>query len=873
MRAFSPCGIVTAWETSRFAKVIDMATHETLTDNAGLASILGPGRPGLPGTTFGSLSIWSGQIIGFSPAGNVVVEVQVSGILGITTIQAEVFGQQVYDGTGISGLAQVNVIKVEWSLPDSATVIARYQFDTAVPFPLSIGRFVGDYRFVDIINEGVTHEQLFANYFQNSDTLVGAGATDNMRGGGSADILDGAGGADILGGDEGNDTFIYRNGDAVAGETVDGGADIDHILAIGAAATGDIGQAGNVDISNLLISNLEEVWTNGTEVVITAAQLTLGGFQNFVGKNNALDMLTITNVNFGNFSALGLNTWEAQDLVSILGTTTNDAVTGTGFADNFIGYAGQDTFNGGAGNDRFLIQSGDFNPNDIFNGGADSDVLQVDGQSVTNFDVGTKTDLRSLQLNSVETLDAVKGEFIIDAYALAGTLYGTTAAPIAGPGTINKIIGNSTNTLSQSVLLEIRAGSALMVDLRNTVFENWNDGFYIDKLVRIVAGTQTRLIYAASNEENWVNGSAASAGIYVFGGSQEDTLFGSYLQDYVIGGAGTDYIYGLSGNDGLGGDAGNDWVWGGVGDDIVAGAAGNDNLFGEDGNDRLSGGLDADAMTGGIGNDIYVVDNLLDAVTELSGIGSGVDFIYSSISLTMAANTERLFLTGTDNINGTGLNVQVDVLTGNTGNNILNGLTGNDIMRGLQGNDTYIVDATSDVIEEFTGYGTDAIKSTATYTMALNTERLYLLGSGAIDGTGLNGRADLIVGNIGANKLNGLTGNDMLTGGLGNDTFIFNTALSATTNRDTITDFNVVADTIHLENAIFTALAATGTLAANLFESNSIAEQSGSEVIVYDKANGDLFYDTNGAALAGGLVQFADVANNTALTNADFFVI
>jgi serralysin len=48
--------------------------------------------------------------------------------------------------------------------------------------------------------------------------------------------------------------------------------------------------------------------------------------------------------------------------------------------------------------------------------------------------------------------------------------------------------------------------------------------------------------------------------------------------------------------------------------------------------------------------------------------------------------------------------------------------------------------------------------------------------------------------------LNGLAGNDTLTGGAGNDTFFFNTALGAT-NVDTIADFSVPADTIQLENA------------------------------------------------------------------------
>ncbi len=304
-----------------------------------------------------------------------------------------------------------------------------------------------------------------------------------------------------------------------------------------------------------------------------------------------------------------------------------------------------------------------------------------------------------------------------------------------------------------------------------------------------------------------------------------------------------------------------------IGDELV------DIMFGNGGNDTMVGEGGADQMTGGLGNDIYYVGEIDDVVTETAGAGSGSDFIYSSVTYTMAANTERLFLLTEGNINGTGRNGFADVLTGNSGHNILNGLTGNDVMRGGQGHDTYLVDSTSDIVEEATNYGTDSIKSTATFTMTLNTERLYLIGSGAIDGTGLAAKNDLIVGNNNANKINGLTGNDILTGGLGADVFLFNTTLNAATNHDTITDYNVAADTIQLENAIFTLLAATGTLASNLFEGTSIAGQNGSEIIIYDKANGDLYYDTNGAATAGGLVLFADVTNNTALTFADFVVV
>ena len=79
-------------------------------------------------------------------------------------------------------------------------------------------------------------------------------------------------------------------------------------------------------------------------------------------------------------------------------------------------------------------------------------------------------------------------------------------------------------------------------------------------------------------------------------------------------------------------------------------------------------------------------------------------------------------------------------------------------------------------------------------------------GTTAINLTG-NELTNIVTGNAGANVLNGGGGNDTLTGNGGNDIFVFNTALSAATNVDIITDFAVANDTIRLENAIFTASA------------------------------------------------------------------
>ena len=118
--------------------------------------------------------------------------------------------------------------------------------------------------------------------------------------------------------------------------------------------------------------------------------------------------------------------------------------------------------------------------------------------------------------------------------------------------------------------------------------------------------------------------------------------------------------------------------------------------------------------------------------------------------------------------------------------------------------------------------------------------------------------------------INGKAGNDTLIGGGGNDFFLFDTALNAATNVDTITAYSVAADTIRLENAVFSTLA-VGVLNADAFHIGASAADA-EDRIIYNSATGALFYDSNGIG-AGGVTQFAKLAPGLALTNADFVVI
>ena len=131
---------------------------------------------------------------------------------------------------------------------------------------------------------------------------------------------------------------------------------------------------------------------------------------------------------------------------------------------------------------------------------------------------------------------------------------------------------------------------------------------------------------------------------------------------------------------------------------------------------------------------------------------------------------------------------------------------------------------------------------------------------------------DSVFGLSGNDTLNGEAGNDTLTGGLGNDNFDFTTALSAAANVDVIVDFNVAADTIRIDDAIFKAIGQTsGVLAAAKFYTGTAAHDA-DDRIIYNQASGALIYDADGNG-AGAATQFATLMVKPALTNADFVII
>lgn len=227
-----------------------------------------------------------------------------------------------------------------------------------------------------------------------------------------------------------------------------------------------------------------------------------------------------------------------------------------------------------------------------------------------------------------------------------------------------------------------------------------------------------------------------------------------------------DIVAGLGGNDDLFGYAGVDRLYGGTGNDRLLGGTGNDFLYGEAGNDILSGDAGIDRLYGGAGNDTYV----LGADRDVVGDTAGIDRITSTVSRNLAgyATIENLLLQGSATISGIG-NALDNIIIGNRAANLIDGGMGSDRLYGGLGNDTYALTSGTDTVVD-TG-GVDTITSTASRSLSLYSaiERLTLLGSAAIDGSG-NALSNIITGNGGSNTLFGLGGNDTLLPGGGANT-------------------------------------------------------------------------------------------------------
>jgi Ca2+-binding RTX toxin-like protein len=556
----------------------------------------------------------------------------------------------------------------------------------------------------------------------------GQGADDDeLVGTAGSETLDGGVGADVMAGLAGDDTYHVDNFDDWVLEAAGQGSDtIVSTVSIILPANVEklvlqaISAEGN-ELDNVIVASNGNNYIDGKAGIDTisyaaapgpvSASISLTSIQSTGGSGN--DML----LNFEN----------------ITGSAFNDALSGNGGANVIDGGTGADTMSGFAGDDTYIV-----------------DNL---GDVVTGESGGVDTVQSSVSFTLPSGFEHI-------------VLTGGTAANATGNSLANRVTGN----VADNVLIGLGGNDTLDGGLGGDqlIGGTGNDLYRVDHVGDVVvelAGEGTDTVESPFS--------------YTLGANVEKLV-----------------LTGSSAVDGTGNTLGN----------TLTGNSAANTLYGLDGIDTLDGLGGADQMFGGAGNDTYVVDNAGDVVTELSG--QGTDTVKASISYTLGANVEKLTLTGSAALSGTG-NTLANTITGNSGANALYGAAGNDtldggtgadLLYGNAGNDTYVVDNAGDSVVELSGEGTDTVKSSIAYVLGADVEKLTLTGSASIGGTG-NELANTLTGNTGNNYLDGGSGNDIIAGGkgvdslwggLGADKFDFNAITDSLVgpNRDLVLDFS-----------------------------------------------------------------------------------
>ena len=533
---------------------------------------------------------------------------------------------------------------------------------------------------------------------------------DELWGGAGADTLNGGSGADTLIGGTGDDLYIID------------------------------------DHNDIIIENADA----GTDTVQSSITWTL---------SNYIENLTLTGTETINATGNDLNNY-------LTGNNANNNLWGALGNDTLIANAGDDTLDGGQGND--VLMGGVGNDTYLFNrnaGATGQDTIDdTDGLSTITITGTTLAQLTATQQandlilaiqNSTDTI-TVKNFFDNTAdYQLSLNDGLVDKADILKLLPVAHVV---TGTTGSDVLQGGAENDTYIVNNARDFIKEPTGNSSIDTV-------QASVSYALlpSLENLTLTGAANLSGI---GNTADNIIKGNEGNNRLLGGAGNDTLYGLSGGDTLNGGDGADLMLGGAGNDTYTvnhindvvteltdvgydsvnsfisytltanverlnlegleslngtgndldntlnGNNANNSLVGGVGNDTLQGKGGADTLEGGLGNDTYYVDNVGDVVTELAN--EGTDKVSSSISYTLTANAEQLFLTGIAGLKGTG-NSQNNIIYGNSGNNQLFGDAGNDSLNGGAGND--LLDG---------GLGLDTLVGGAgnnTYILGINSGR------------------------------------------------------------------------------------------------------------------------------------------------------
>ncbi len=609
-----------------------------------------------------------------------------------------------------------------------------------------------------------------------NDSIQGSSSNDKLNGNAGNDTIEAFAGEDTLRGNEGNDSLNGGYGNDLYVFNQDDGQDIIHDFHV----NGNY-YAGNDTLEFGAGIDKEDLSYSGNEADIIVS------FANSTDKITLKDHININNrietLKFADGSTLSYSQVEGK--LSTVGTSADELLSGSFFAESIYGGLGNDTITTASGNDTVYGDAGNdsisgSSNNDNLNGNTGADTIEAFAGNDTIAGNEGNDSLNGGYDNDLYIFNQGDGQDIIHDFHVNGNYN-------AGIDKLEFGAGIDKEDLSYS-------GSDADIIIN---FANSTDKITLKDQININNRIET-LKFADGSTLSY---SDVESKLSTVGTSSDDSLSGSFFAESIYGGLGNDTIITESGNDTVYGDAGNDSIMGSsdsdkingnLGDDTIEAFAGNDTIAGNEGNDSVNGGFGNDLylFNQGDGQDIihdYHVNGNYNAGNDTLKFGTGItqsSLRYSGnnsdIIIDFIGSTDKITLKDHININnrietfefadGSTLNYsQIASKLSTIGTSSDESISGSffaESIYGGFGNDTITTGSGNDTV--FGEVGNDSIQ-------------------GSFSNDKLNGNAgdDTIEAYGGIDTLSGNTGNDNLNGGAGNDTYLFNQG----DGQDVIHDF------------------------------------------------------------------------------------
>ena len=637
------------------------------------------------------------------------------------------------------------------------------------------------------------------------DIITGDDNDNVIRGNAGNDVLEGGAGVDTLFGEADDDTLIISSAADVSTDSFDGGTGVDTLQVKNDAV---------YDISNANIKDIEKMEFDGTldqAVTIDDSQISVTGFDEFIGGVASLDTLIVNTSNHLDISSKIMT--DVDEVIingsaanqTLIGSTTKDIINGGAGDDEIHGRAGDDTLNGEDGSDTLFGNSG----NDVLDGGTGGSNVDVADYSeaaggisvdlTQAIEVSNDGDGGQDTLIDIEVIRATDNADVLKGDANVNTLDGRGGDDIleGAGGADNLIGGNDNDTFVYNVsgdetgdIIDGGSGVADKIETNANIDLTTATISGIEEVEIATSGVQVTLTDTQVNAINTYTGSVGTNDRFIVDVADGNSLdlspktitnmsdVGDVVEINLLGTTGANRVDATTGNDLINGNAGANTISSLSGDDVINAGAGDDLL------EFTALNLNsADTVDGGLNNDtIEITDNvtggnLSDA--DFANVSSVENLVLSddtTHTLTLGVNADTAGLVNID-INSAGssavdldisaMSNDVALTTGSGADSILLG-SGNNTVLTQDGNDTVTVsNANLDA--------NDVISGGAGQDTLVISDQASLVGA---DLVGIN--ADVEVLQTGASNdsidLRGSSAFDSVIAGDGDDTVFIDSA-------------------------------------------------------------------------------------------------